>query len=291
MSRKVWKFLKDVLQHFMEDEATTRAGSVAYYAALSLAPMVLLFIAITGFIGARTQENMIQSVERTVGSQIAAVVRRVSAKGGEQTEEATLSLVVSIVLILFSASGVVAALQRGLNRIWNIKPAPGQGLKGWMRKRLISMAMVLAFALLLLFSLVLNSVIGMVLPSAGWLWGLADMAASFLLFILLFASIFKVLPDAQIAWKDVWLGAAVTAALFAVGEYFIGMYIARADYSRSYGTAGSIIALLVWVYFGSLMVFLGAEVTQVVASRRGRSIRPDRHAVHFEHVVDGEGAE
>ena len=288
MANKALSLIKQTFHEFSEDEATTRAGSVAYYAALSLAPLVLLFIAITGFLGPSTQDRMIAAVEGAVGQQAGQAVQAISARGDDAAGKAGWSMAIGIVIILFSASGVLAALQRGLNRVWDVKPAPGQGVKGWIRKRLLSMGMVVAIGFLLLVSLVLTSLIGMLVPSSGALWNLLNMAVSFVVFILLFAAMFKVLPDVKIAWSDVWLGAVVTALLFAVGKYLIGLYIANADYSESYGAAGSIIALLVWVYYGAVILFLGAEVTQVVARSRGHEIRPDAHSRRYEEVFPDE---
>ncbi|NLF30684.1 MAG: YihY/virulence factor BrkB family protein [Planctomycetes bacterium] len=290
MSGRILGFFKQTFHEFSADEAATRAGSVAYYAALSLAPMVLLFISITGFLGASTQERMIRSVEEAVGPQAGQIVSTVAARGGGQAGKAGVSMVISLAVIAFSASGVLAALQAGLNRIWDVKPAPGAGAKGWARKRLLSMAMVAAIAFLLLLSLVATTVIGMILPASGAAWNLVSMAVSFAVFVLLFALMFKVLPDVKIAWRDVWPGAAVTALLFAVGKYVIGLYIANADYSQSYGAAGSVVAMLVWVYYGSVIFFFGAEVTQVLAQRRGRELRPNEHAVHYREVIDGQPA-
>jgi membrane protein len=275
-----WKsFPKQVFSAFAADEAPTRAAAVAFYAALSISPLVLLFVAITGFLGESTQERMFESVTSTVGAEAGEAIRTLAAQGDAPGGAASLSLVVSLVVILFSASGVVAALQRGLNRVWNVQPAPGEGVKGWVRKRAVSMSLVLGVLFLLLVSLVATTVVGMIVPSSGWAWNLVTLAVSFAVFVLLFAAMFKMLPDVRIGWGVVWRGAVVTALLFAIGKYGLGLYLASASYESSYGAAGSLVALLVWAYYSSMIVFLGAEITQVYARRAGARIEPDKHAV------------
>jgi membrane protein len=150
------------------------------------------------------------------------------------------------------------------------------------------MGLVLAIIFLLLVSLVATTLIGMIVPGGGWLWNLVNLVISFGVFILLFAAMFKVLPDVRIAWKHVWIGAVLTAGLFAVGKYLVGLYIANAGYAGSYGAAGSLVAMLVWVYYSAIIVYFGAEVTQVYARRVGREIEPDKHAVRIKEVRVGE---
>jgi membrane protein len=163
--------------------------------------------------------------------------------------------------------------------VWDVKPAPGEGVKGWLRTRLVSMSLVLGILFLLLVSLVATTVVGMIVPQSGWAWNLVTLAVSFAVFVLLFAAIFKILPDVRIEWSLVWRGAVVTALLFAIGKYALGLYLAGVSYESSYGAAGSLVAMLVWVYFSSIIVFLGAEITQVYAKRIGARIEPDKHAV------------
>lgn len=286
--------LKQAGKDFVEDEAMTRAAAVAYYAALSLAPMVLLFIAITGFLGQQTQQDMIETVNRTVGEQAGQAIQNVADQGKNETSKATWSMVISIVMLLFSASLVVAALQQGLNRVWDIKPAPGEGIVGWIRKRVLSMSMVLVIAFLLLISMVATTVVSSVVSSDGWLWNLVTLAVSAAVFVLLFAAMFRVLPDAKIAWADVWFGAITTAVLFAIGKYLIGIYLGTKSYEDSYGAAGSMIGMLAWVYYSALILYFGAELTQVTARQKGRLIRPDSHAVWDErgkHTPDAPPAD
>lgn len=286
MFKRILGFFKETFGEFSDDDAMTLAGSVAYYAALSFAPLILLFITITGMLGHQTQQRMVQSVQSGVGSQAGQAVSTVAQHGAPNIAQVSLSMLISVVVIIFSASGVLSALQSGLNSIWDVKASPREGVKGWIRKRLISMGMVLVIGFLLLLSLVVTSVIEVVMPSTGIWWNLLTLAVSLAVFVVLFAMMFKFLPDVKIAWSDVWAGAAITALLFGIGKFLMGLLLARSDYSKSYGAAGSIIALLVWVYYAAVVFYLGAEATQVLARRRGREIKPDRHSVHYRIVMD-----
>lgn len=285
----MWNFVKEVFKEFMKDQAISRAAAVAFYAALSLAPMVLLFVAITGYLGEDTQQRMFDTVTRTVGPDAGDAVRTIAAQGQDRVKGAGLSLVVSIAVILFSASSVFAALQVGLNYIWDVRVAPGSGAKSWIRKRLLSMGMVLTIGFLMLISMVATTVVGMVVPSNGWIWSVLNLLVSFGLLVLLFAGIYRFLPDVEIAWKQVWVGALITAGLFTLGQLLVGLYISRAGYRGSYGAAGSMVAVLVWVYYSAIIVFLGAEITQVYARRSGNEITPDKHAVRVHEVMEGAG--
>jgi membrane protein len=276
--RRVLRFFGEVWKQFLEDEVLIRAASVAFFAALSLAPLVLLFVGLSELIGSSTQQQMIRGVESSVGPQARRVVEGIAVRGRKRVDHASWTLAVTGVVLLFSASGVLAALQAGLNRVWHVKAKPGHGVRNWLRKRLLSMAMVLAIGFLLLLSLILTSVLSILIPPSGWGLRLVNAVSSLVVFVLLFAALFKVLPDVEIAWRDVWFGAVVTGLMFAVGKYFTGQYIARADYSSSYGAAGSIVVILIWVFYGSLILLIGAEVTQVRLRRLDREIEPDEHS-------------
>jgi membrane protein len=192
---------------------------------------------------------------------------------------------VGIVTLLVGASGVFGQLQTSLNAIWEVKPKPDRGLLGQMKDRFFSFTMVLGVAFLLLVSLVLSSMLssfGSVLadnlPGGAALWQVINFALSFGVVTLLFALIFKVIPDAKVQWRDVWLGAAVTALLFTIGKQLLGLYLGKAAVGSSYGAAGSLIALVVWVYYATQILFVGAEFTQVHARHRGASIQPTANA-------------
>jgi membrane protein len=181
---------------------------------------------------------------------------------------------------------VFGELQSSLNTIWEVKPKPGRGLLGQLKDRFLSFTMVLGVAFLLLVSLVLSTVLSGLgnavagaLPGGEGIWQVVTFLFTFSVITGLFALIFKYIPDAQIQWRDVWLGAAVTALLFTVGKFLLGLYLGKAAPGSSYGAAGSIIALVVWVYYAAQILFLGAEFTQVQARRNGTGIRPSKDAM------------
>jgi membrane protein len=201
----------------------------------------------------------------------------------------SLGLALSVAGLLFGATGAFAQLQKALNTAWEVTPDPEQGgLKNVLVKRVFSLGMILVIAFLLLVSLVISSLLstfseqlGGVLPgglSAAAAW-VINAAVSLAIITLLFAAIFKVLPDARIAWRDVWVGAFVTALLFTIGKFLIGLYVGQSDPGEAYGAAAALAILLVWVYYSAMIVFLGAEFTQVWARRHGTGIEPDDGAV------------
>jgi membrane protein len=191
----------------------------------------------------------------------------------------------SVVTLLFGASGVFGQLQQSLNIIWEVEPKPGRGIFGMMRDRFVSLAMVFGIIFLLLVSLIVSaamatfaSVLDYLPDGLAWLGQAVDLAISFAAISFLFAMIFKYLPDVKIAWSDVWLGALITAALFTIGKQVIGLYLGHSSMASSYGVAGSFVVLLVWVYYSAQIFFFGAEFTQVYANKYGSRIVPSENA-------------
>jgi membrane protein len=220
-----------------------------------------------------------------VGGEAAEGIQSVAASARSQTG-GVVSTVVGVVTLFVGASGVFGELQSSLNTIWEVKPKPGRGLLGQLKDRFLSFTMVLGVAFLLLVSLVLSTVLSGLgnavagaLPGGEGIWQVVTFLFTFSVITGLFALIFKYIPDAQIQWRDVWLGAAVTALLFTVGKFLLGLYLGKAAPGSSYGAAGSIIALVVWVYYAAQILFLGAEFTQVQARRNGAGIRPSKDAM------------
>jgi membrane protein len=202
-----------------------------------------------------------------------------------QPKTGMISTAFGVVALLFGAGGVVGQLQTALNTIWGVTPKPGRGVWGFVRQRFISFAMVLGIGFLLLVSLLVSAVLAGVTQFMGQMFGgeafvahLLDVVVSFLFVTLLFAIIYKFLPDVRIHWKDVWIGAALTALLFATGKTLIGLYLGGAGAASVYGAAGSVITVLLWVYYASLIFFFGAEFTQVYATRYGSGVAPAEYA-------------
>jgi membrane protein len=276
--RAGWELIRDSAREFSDDEAMPRAAALAFYTALGLAPTVLLFLSVAAFLGEDIKQDLVNQMETMVGGEGARGIEMVVRHAESKPQAGVLSAVVGFLTVLFSASGIFAELQTTLNRIWNVKRGPNAGTWNWVKVRLLSVGTLLSVLFLLLVSLVLSAALSALLER-GALWGLVDLAASILLYVLLFALIYKMLPDVEISWRDVWVGAALTAALFAVGKYFIGLYLGKSGLASGYGAAGSLVALLAWVYYSALIVLFGAEVTQVYAKRWGSGIRPAPGAV------------
>lgn len=281
-----WRFVRGVVQDFLDDDVMSLAAAVAFYTAVSFAPIVLLLVTVGGFLGDATRNDLIRILQGELGPRAADVTAAVvdSAKA-ESKEVVWYRWVFGIVMLVVTASGIFAQLQASLNRVWNVVSKPGKGgLSGawaWLRKRLLSMGMVLAVLFVLLVSLVLSTLVERLAPSGE---GLAARAvvfvSSFLVASLLFAAMFKFLPDVKISWRDVWVGAMITAALFTLGKFLVSLYVSKTSAAESYGqAAGGLLALLLWAYYSCIILLLGAEITQQYARRRGRPIEPSEHAV------------
>lgn len=285
--RETWETIKEAGSDWSDDNASRLAAALAYYALLSLAPLLVIAVAVAGFFfGTDAARGKVAAeLGGIVGNDAAQSIQALVA-GAESPAKGIISTIVGMVTLFFGASGVFRELQASLNTVWEVKPKPGLGLWAEVRSRIFSFTMVLSVAFLLLVSLVVSSLLSAVgtflaelLPGGEALWQVANFLISAAIVAVLFAVIFKYVPDAMIKWRDVWLGAAVTSALFSVGKFALGLYLGKAAVGSAYGAAGSIIALVVWVYYATQIFLLGAEFTQVRARRSGRGIEPSPNAV------------
>lgn len=276
--RDAWELVKDSAREFQSDKAMTLGAALAFYTALSIAPLLLLVIVIAGaaFGEQAARGEIAHQLNDLIGSEGAEAVQTMLAKS-TSPGGGLVSTVVGVLTLLVGATGVFGSLQDALDTVWNVRPgARPSGLWGLVRDRLLSFSMICGMAFLLLVSLVLGALVSGLsgalerwLPySSVWI-GAANMAVGFLLTALMFAMIFKVLPHARPAWSDVWVGAVLTAALFTAGKYLIGLYLGKAAVGSSFGAAGSFVVLLFWIYYSSLILLFGAEFTQVYALKRG----------------------
>ncbi len=291
--RTAWEIIRQALRQWKQDGAFTLAAALAFYAAVSLAPLVTMSVSFASlFYGEEAlRGELVLQVERYVGGAGAEVIQSILASA--RTRGSGVSAALSIAVLLIGASAVFAHLQAALNAIWNVAPAPARPWTHSLKLRLISVALVLGIGLLLfaftLAGAALSFVSGFVADRSGLGGELPWHAATFLfgvaIFALLFAALFKLLPDAIIRWKDVWLGALITSALFNIGRLAIGIYLGKFAPGSVYGTAGSLVALLLWLYYSALILFLGAELTQVLARRFGQRIRPAAHAYRTSAVT------
>lgn len=289
----MFDLLKDTFREWREDGATRLAAALAYYTTFSLAPLLVLVIAIAGLVGGQSaaQSQVMAQVQDLLGEEGREFVQDMIANASKPATGLT-ATVISVATLLFGALGVFGELQNSLNLIWEVKPKPARGLldgiKRFVLGRLVSFTLVLGIGFLLLASLVVSAVlsalgeyIGAVLPMADFWLQLINFVISFLVIMLLFAMIFKFLPEVQLAWKDVWLGAAVTSALFSLGKFLIGFYLGRSEVGNTFGAAGSLAILLIWIYYSAQILFFGAEFTQVYSNRYGSRIVPDPDMVRI----------
>ena len=283
---EIWSLAKDTAKDWLDDDAPTLAAALAYYALLSLAPMLVISVSVAGwFLGPEAARGQVAGqIGSIVGSQAADGIQAIVASATEP-KRGVIGAVVGVVTLFVGASGVVGQLKTSLDRIWEVKPKPDRGIWVQAKERFFSFTMVLGVAFLLLVSLVLSSVLSSLgtffadrLPGGAVLWQVLNFSLSFVVITGLFALIFKVIPDAKVQWRDVWIGAAVTALLFTIGKLLLGLYLGKAAPGSSYGAAGSIVALVVWVYYAAQILFMGAEFTQVQSRHRGCRIEPSETA-------------
>lgn len=291
--KSIWEVVKQTAEEFQQDDCPRMAAALAYYTVFSLPPLLFLVIMIAGFALPENaaREAITNEITNVVGPETAGEIGTMIDAASDRAHAGG-GLFVTILgafAFVFGATGAFAQLQAALNKAWQVAPDPEQGgLKNFVFKRLLSFGMILGTGFLLLVSLgvsalvtALGSTIEAYLPAGitSWVPRLLDLAASLGIITILFAALFKILPDAEIRWQDVWTGAGVTAILFVLGKFAIGFYLGRSDPGSAYGAAGSLAIVLIWIYFSSMMLLLGAEFTQVWARRFGKRIRPSRGAV------------
>jgi len=281
------KMLTQAVKDFFDDEALRLAAALSYYASLSLAPLLLVLLTLIGLFVEREKVGaaIVIQMRDLVGDQGGDVAQSV-VEHAAGPEKSPLAGVLGVVFLFLGASGVFVQLQTAMNVIWEVKAKPKLGVWGFIRKRLLSLSMLAALAFLSLVSLAVSAAFAALnqyllgsIPGSEILLQFLHGVVSLILSAALFTFIFKYLPDATISWKDVWMGALLTAVLFTVGKTLVGIYLGHSSLGSAYGAAGSIVVLLVWVYYSSLILLLGAEITQVYAAARGSRIRPARHAV------------
>jgi membrane protein len=293
-----WHLLRDTFNNWLEDRAFRMGGALAYYSVFSMAPLLLIVIGVASqiFNKEEARRQILDEIAATVGRSASDSLEKIlEHAGGANT--GIFATIVGVVILLFGASGVFAELQDALNNIWKVKPRPGLGLTAMVRDRLLSFTVVLGTGFLLLVSLVLSAALAAlgawmnhVVPGMAWFWQSLNALLSFLVISLLFAMIFKILPDAKIDWRDVWVGSVVTAGLFTVGKAGIGAYLGHSGLTETYGAAGSVVVLLVWVYYSALILLFGAEFTHVYALNTRRHVPPTEIAVSTAKPGDSESA-
>ena len=273
LSSTVWYLVKATATEWRRDKSLRLAAALSYYITLSLAPLLLIVLAVMGFLMGNddARDAMMMQLRMLVGHTGADAIE-VMLRSEQKPQASAIAATVGIVTLLVAATGVVGQLQDALNTVWEVKPRPGRRFRGMIRSRIISFAMILGVGFLLLVSLVISAAV----EAFAVFWqGQTEVIVKTLHFLIsngittvLFAMMFRFLPDVKLKWRDVWLGAAVTSILFTIGKELTALYIAKSSLASSYGAAGSIVIILTWVYYSSAVFLLGAEFTHALTKFR-----------------------
>ena len=289
---KALKFFYDVIKttvtEWINDKVPAMGAALAYYTVFSIAPFLVIVISVAGLIFGEdaARKSIADETAYTVGPEVAGAIDKLLANA-TTPQGYTFATIISVIILLFGASGVFVQLQDSLNTIWKVVPKPRRGMMGVIRDRILSFAVVLGTGFLLLVSLVFSAALSALtkhfasdaLPGGVRFWQMVNDLVSLVFITVLFALIYKVLPDAKIAWRHVWTGAAITAVLFTIGKTLIGFYLGQSSTTSAFGAAGSLVIILIWVYYSAQIVLFGAEFTRVLSMKSGLRIVPAENAM------------
>jgi membrane protein len=291
--KKYWQILKQTFSDFMDDKVLKLSAALSYYTIFSIAPMLIVIITLCEvFLGKDAIEGSIYGqINSFVGNEAALQIQQM-IKNAALSGDSTWATTIGIITLIFGATGVFGEIQDSINFIWQLKAKPKNGIIKILINRLLSFSMVISLGFILLVSLALNGLIELfstqlarLLPEVTVvLVYVINLALTFAVISLLFAIIFKVLPDARVKWKHVIVGAMTTAVLFMIGKFAIGVYLGASKVGTAYGAAGSIVIILLWVYYSAIILYFGAEFTQVYVQYHGEQIRPNEYAVYYKEV-------
>lgn len=279
--------IRGTFQSWGEDKAARLAAALSYYTIFSIAPLLVLVIAIAGFIiGNNTaiRDQILTQVQQMVGQQGAQMVNTLITNTS-RPRDGIIASVIGLVTLVFGATGVFNQLKDALNTIWEVAPNKNRGISGIVQERISGMVMILGLGFLLLVTFVISTALSVLnqyftnlLGNSGLISMLVNYGIQILVITFIFGAIFRGLPDVKIKWRDVWVGALVTTILFLIGQYLISLYLSKASPASTYGAAGSLVVLMLWVYYSTQILFLGAEFTKVYSAARGAEILPNENA-------------
>ncbi|OGU71630.1 MAG: ribonuclease BN [Ignavibacteria bacterium RBG_16_34_14] len=289
---KIWQFIKDVFNKWLDDKAPKLGAALSFYTIFSLAPLLIIVISVAGFIFGpdAARGELVGQIEDLVGREGAEVVQT-ALKNTNDPKSGIIAIVVSLITLVIGSTAVFVELQESLDIIWRVKPKPGRNIfRGLLADRVQSFALVVATGFLLLVSLLVSTAIAALsnfvnerlLAVPIYVLDIANLIISFGVIFILFAMIYKVLPDVNLGWKDVWVGAMVTTVLFVLGKYLIGLYIGSSSLGSTYGAAGSLVIFLLWIYYSAQILFLGVEFTYIYTVRYGSGIKPSKRFMIYE---------
>lgn len=289
--RSVIGVIKEAASGWLDDNAMRLSAALSYYTVFSLAPLLVLVVSLVGFFWGNqsgvVQEQILGQLRAQIGQDGAAAIASMLQNVERPGSGGTFATILGVVTLLIGATALFGQIQDAINTVWGVKPDPKQGaIWPLIRQRLLSFGMILTVCFVLLVSLVLSAAIEFMTKGLGDAGVVGDLMLQVINLVVglaivtvLFALIFRYLPDARVDWRDVWVGAFVTALLFTIGRFLIGLYLGRSSMASTYGAAGSLAVLLVWVYYTAMILLFGAEITQVYATRYGNGVRPTEHAV------------
>jgi membrane protein len=283
-----WKIFKQAVEEFLNDNCIKLSASLSYYTIFALGPMLIVIISFAGiFLGRDAVEGKLYSqIKSLIGSEAAIQVQSMIANL-QQSDQTVVAAIIGVVLLILGATGVFTEIQGSINYIWSIRAKPKKGWLKFITNRLISFSLVISCGFILLVSLIINAIMELLNEKLQIyfksvtivVFYILNWVLIFAIITALFAIIFKVLPDATIKWRDAFVGASFTALLFMLGKFLISLYIGKSNVGLTYGAAGSIIVILVWVYYSSLILYFGAEFTKIYSIRHGTGIKPISTAV------------
>lgn len=286
--RTVFALLKKTTLAFSDDNAFKLSASLSYYTVFALGPLLIIIISLSAIFYGRevVQGRLYEQLNDLIGNEAALQIQNILANA-QHTHATTPGAIIGGIILFIGATGVFTEIQGSINFIWSVKAKPKKGWLKYLLNRLLSFSLVIALGFILLVSLVINALLGflseeLIKKFPHFPVGLFNLANSLLILTVitcLFVVIYKVLPDAVIAWRDAWMGSVFTAALFLLGKFLIGYYLGKANLGVTYGTAASVVILLAWVYYSSLILYFGAEFTKVYALHSGEGIKPKQTAV------------
>jgi membrane protein len=276
-ARTAWNILKTAVVNFGRDEIIVRSAALAFYTILSFAPLLILLVTATSWLGEARRQQIVGRVESLVGPQAGRTVDIIIERAKAKQAAATTSAIIGLAATLVAAMGAFIQLHGSLNRIFKVR-ANRSFVFAWRWKRFLSLLMILVTGVVLAASPIINSAVSVMIQQGSSIWEIANIIISLLVFTAVFMVMFKVLPDIELTWRDTAFGGVVTTVLFMAGTYGIGRYLGRTGKASIYGAAGALVILLLWVFYSSIIILFGAELTSAYAQVRGREPRPDGHA-------------
>ncbi len=263
---------------FNDDELMTRAAALAFYASVSFAPVLVLLVWMLSSLNSDWQQQLAASLTGMIGAQASDAVQAVITSAREHPRSGNIAGLVGLGVTLFGASAVFAQLQGSLNRIWGVEPRPGAAIGAWLLARARALALLGGIGFMLIVTFVVSGVLQLVLRADTVAWHIIEYVLSAVVFVLAFGAMYRVLPDAKIHWRDAFRGGTLTAVLFLAGKWAIGLYISHGDVGGAYGSAGALVVLLTWVFYASVIVLMGAELTHGLMKARGEDTTPEKQA-------------